>query len=84
MILDHSHGNNSIEESMIHPAKKDLYSKGAIKIGRRVLIGENDVVLPGVTICDGAVIGANAVVTHDIPAYSVAAGVPAKVIKTIE
>lgn len=40
--------------------------------------------MPGVTIGEGAVIGANAVVTKDIPAYTVAAGVPAKVIKTIK
>lgn len=53
-------------------------------IGNNVWIGRNVCIMPGVTIGDGAVIGANAVVTHDIPAYSVAAGVPAKVIKTIE
>jgi len=40
--------------------------------------------MPGVTIADGAIIAANSVVTHDIPAYSVAAGAPAKVIKHIE
>ena len=40
--------------------------------------------MPNVTIGEGAVIGANAVVTHDIPAYSVAVGIPAKVIKTVE
>ena len=34
--------------------------------------------MPGVTIGDGVVIGANSIVTHDIPAYSVAAGIPAK------
>jgi len=37
--------------------------------------------MPGVTIGDGAVIGANAVVTHDIPAYSIAVGIPAHIIK---
>ena len=37
--------------------------------------------MPGVSIGDGAVIGANAVVTRDIPSYCVAAGVPAKIIK---
>ena len=52
-------------------------------IGNNVWIGRNVCIMPGVTIGDGAVIGANAVVTHDIPAYSVAVGVPAKVIKMI-
>ena len=45
-------------------------------IGRRVMI------MPGVKIGEGCVIGAGAVVTKDIPPYSVAAGVPAKVVKT--
>lgn len=84
MIIDHAHGNNSLQESEIHPARRDLFSKGKIVIGDRVWIGENAVVLPGVSIGECSIIGANAVVTHDIPAYSVAAGVPAKVIKTIE
>ena len=42
------------------------------------------IVLPGVTIGDNSVIAAGAVVTKDVPAYSVAAGVPARVIKKIE
>lgn len=50
-------------------------------IGDNVFIGIGAKVLPGVKLGDGCVIGANAVVTHDIPPYCVAAGVPAKVIK---
>ena len=57
-------------------------SKGIINIGNNVWIADNVTLLSGVSIGDGAVIGAGAVVTKDIPAYSVAAGVPAKVIKT--
>ncbi|WP_028393017.1 2,3,4,5-tetrahydropyridine-2,6-dicarboxylate N-acetyltransferase [Bacillus cihuensis] len=49
-----------------------------------VLIGANAVVLEGVTIGQGSVVAAGAVVTQDIPSYSVAAGVPAKVIKVID
>lgn len=52
-----------------------------VKIGDDVWIGRGVVISKGVTIGDGAVIGANAVVTQNIPAYSVAVGVPAKVIK---
>jgi acetyltransferase-like isoleucine patch superfamily enzyme len=55
-----------------------------VVIGEGVWIGANVTVLPGVTIGDQAVIGAGAVVTKDIPANTVAVGVPAKVVKTIE
>jgi acetyltransferase-like isoleucine patch superfamily enzyme len=47
-------------------------------------LGQNVVVCPGVTIGRGAVIGANSVVTHDIPDFCVAAGAPARVLKSIE
>ncbi len=53
-------------------------------IGNDVWLGAGVRVLAGVTIGDGAVVGAGAVVTTDIPAYSVAVGVPAKVIRTRE
>lgn len=56
----------------------------AIRIGREVWIGRGVAVLAGVQIGDGAVIGANAVVTHDIPARSVAAGVPARVLRSLD
>ena len=46
-----------------------------------VWIGHGAVVMPGVTIGDGAVIGANAVVTRDVSAYEIVAGVPAKRIR---
>ncbi|MFJ8244153.1 2,3,4,5-tetrahydropyridine-2,6-dicarboxylate N-acetyltransferase [Peribacillus asahii] len=49
-----------------------------------VMIGANVVVLEGVTIGKGSVVGAGAVVTKDIPPYSVATGVPARVIKEID
>lgn len=52
-----------------------------VVIGDHVLIGYGAVVLKGVTIGDGAIIAAGSVVTHDIPANCMAAGVPAKVIK---
>lgn len=62
--------------------KKTLgYTKiGQVHIGNHVFIGANTTILPGVTIGDYAVIGAGSVVTRDIPARTVAAGVPAKVI----
>ena len=78
------HGDNSFEQLSIPPADRPLFIKGEVRIGNNVWIGRNVCIMPGVTIGDGAVIGANAVITHDIPPYSVAAGVPAKIIKKIE
>lgn len=53
----------------------------AIEVGRNVWIGRGVTILGGVSIGENAVIGANAVVTHNIPAGTVAVGVPARVIK---
>lgn len=52
-----------------------------VQIGENVWVGTRVLVLPGVTIGEGAVIGAGAVVTKDIPAYAVAGGNPARVLK---
>ena len=56
---------------------------GSVRIKRGAYIGVNAIVLPGVTIGEGAVIGAGAVVTKDVPPYGVAVGNPARVIKRI-
>ena len=56
--------------------------KDKCTIGNDVWIGANAVVLRNVAIGDGAVIGAGSVVTKDIPAYSIAVGSPAKVVKS--
>lgn len=65
-----------------------IYDRKSLKletvIGNNVFIGVNAVVLPGVHIGDFSIIGAGAVVTKDIPAGSVAAGNPARVIQPIE
>jgi acetyltransferase-like isoleucine patch superfamily enzyme len=63
------------------PIKDQGIAKSRVRIGRDVWIGTKVTVTRGVRIGDGAVIGANAVVTRDLPAYSVSAGVPAHVIK---
>ena len=52
-----------------------------VEIGNDVWIGANTIILPGVKISDGAVIGAGAVVTKDVPPYAIMGGVPAKVIR---
>ncbi len=50
-------------------------------IGNDIWIGRRAIIMPGVTVGDHAIIGANAIVTKDVPPYAVVAGVPAKVIK---
>lgn len=82
-ITDNFHGQGTYEELSIPPIHRQIYVKGPVEIGRNVWIGRNVCVMPGVTIGDGAIIGANSVVTHDVPAYSVVAGVPAKIIKSL-
>jgi acetyltransferase-like isoleucine patch superfamily enzyme len=54
---------------------------GAVVIEDDVDLGVNSVVLPGVTVGRGAIVGAGAVVTSDVPPYAVVAGVPAKVLR---
>lgn len=82
-ITDHTHGTVELEDLKLPPRHRKLYSKGPVIIGKCVAIGEGCVILPGVTIGDHAVIGANSVVTKDVPPYGVAAGNPARVIKQV-
>ncbi len=58
-------------------------SKGPTRIGDNVWLGANVVVTSGVTIGERCVIGANSVVTQDIPPFSIAGGVPAKVLRAV-
>ena len=80
-ILDNDHGKSSQEEMCVSPLKRCLYSKNPITIGDRVWIGDKVTILAGINIGEGAIIGSNAVVTKDVPPYSIAVGVPAKIIK---
>ena len=80
-------GHNVTLATLNHDERPDyrqnIYPK-PIKIGNNVWIGSNATILQGVTIGDGVIIGANAVVTRDVPENTVAAGVPAKIIRKIE
>jgi acetyltransferase-like isoleucine patch superfamily enzyme len=60
------------------------YKKDKIIIENGVMIGMNSTIMPGVTIGEGSIIGANSLVVCDIPPWTIAAGNPAKVIKNIE
>lgn len=69
----------------IHPATRntDFEYGQPVKIGDNVWLGGNVVICPGITIGSNTVIGAGSVVTHDIPAWSVAVGSPCRVIRKI-
>lgn len=60
---------------------EDTFSRGRIVVGHDVWIGRGAIVMAGVTIGNGAVIGAATVVTKDVPAYAVFAGNPGQVVK---
>jgi len=83
-ISDHSHGCYSED---VHsnptqaPNERKLFCKD-VEIGNKVWIGENACILSGVSIGESSIIGANSVVTRNIPPYSIAAGAPARVVKT--
>lgn len=86
-IRDHNHNLKSCTSYFIkHHVLggnygDDVVSKGPVVIKNDVWIGTQTVILSGVTIGNGAVIGANTVVDKDIPPYAIAVGSPAKVIK---
>lgn len=81
-ITDNFHGDaNNYTELNLPPIERRLSSKGPVIIGCNCWIGRNVCVMPGVTIGDGCIIGANSVVTKSLPAYSVVGGVPAKIIR---
>lgn len=78
-ILNESHEHNNLSIPMI---LQPTTGKSNPIIGNDVWIGRNAIILPGVNIGEGSIIGAAAVVTKDVPPYSIVGGVPAKVIKT--
>lgn len=63
---------------------RDIDLFGPITIGDNVHIGTNAIIMPNVTIGDNVIIGCGSIVTKDVPSNSVVAGVPAKVIESIE
>lgn len=80
-------GHNVVIATINHaldPAKNRKNEYHPVKIGSNVWIGSNATILPGVTIGEWAVIAAGAVVTKDVPPYTIAGGVPARTLKQID
>jgi acetyltransferase-like isoleucine patch superfamily enzyme len=77
-VTDHDHGFGNIEKSL---HEQPLTEGGFVTIGNDVFLGVKSSILKNVAIGERAVIAANAVVTKDVPAYSIVAGNPARIIK---
>lgn len=73
--------NHCYKKIEIPMREQGMSSIEKIIIEDDVWIGARVIILPGVRICEGSIIGAGAVVTKDVPPYSIVGGVPAKVIK---
>ena len=92
-IDDHAHVTGGCrllchQRNLMHYRKGDdaaklPYKLGEIHIGKGVMIGMESLIMPGVTIGDGAIVGAYSLVTKDIPDWTIATGRPAKVVKEI-
>lgn len=82
-ISDHSHGSPDYHDIDIPPSARKVFSKGSVTVEDGAWIGEGACILPGVRIGRHAIVGANAVVTHDVPPYTIVAGVPARVLRTL-
>lgn len=80
-IVDNSHGTTSWDDLHRRPWLRQVVSKGGIHIGKNVWIGDKATILPGITIGEGTVVAANAVVTKDVPPFCVVGGNPARVIR---
>lgn len=82
-VTDHFHGTITSDQLDKAPNKRILFSKGPVRIKRNAWIGEGVAIMPGVTIGENAIVGANSVVTKDVPDNTVVGGIPAKVIKML-
>lgn len=74
--------NHRADRTDIHMGAQGMTEKRKVTIGNDGWIGQRVMIMPGVTIGDGCIIAAGAVVTKGIPPYSIAGGVPARVLKS--
>jgi acetyltransferase-like isoleucine patch superfamily enzyme len=79
-----SDASHRLDDPKVPVTWQGFTSKGPTRVGDNVWCGAHVVVTSGVTIGERCVIGANSVVTTDIPPFSIAAGAPARVLKQIE
>ncbi len=79
-------GHNVVMATLDHdidPSKRDILHCAPIRIGNDVWIGASATITKGVTIGDGSIVAAGAVVNRDVPANTIVGGVPAKIIREI-
>ncbi len=79
-----SDSNHRFDDPVLPVPWQGFESRGPTRVGDNVWCGVNVVIASGVTVGERCVIGANSVVTSDIPSFSVALGAPAKVLRRIE
>lgn len=78
------HTHDWVSHIFLHSGRELINSSGRVTIGNNVAFGRHVMVLKGVTIGDNCFIGAGSIVTKDIPSNSIAVGVPAKVVMSLE
>jgi len=78
-VIVHSSNHNFDDMNKLIMHQGSSHKK--VTIGNNIWVGASSIILPGVTISDGAIIGAGAVVTKDVPSNVVVGGVPAKILK---
>jgi lipopolysaccharide O-acetyltransferase len=86
VITDHNHGQYSLQHTSpdIPPSLRPLDCDRSTTIGANAWLGDSVAVAPGASIGKGSIVGANSVVVGEIPPFSLAAGVPARVIKAFD
>lgn len=82
--LDWSERRNDVADWARHEKRWNHVAIAPVTLGNKCWIGFGASILKGVTVGDGAVVGANSVVTRDVPAFSVAVGSPARVVRQLQ
>lgn len=80
-IMGGNHNFSKVGLPMYEDDNKNFGDDPGVIIGSDVWVGANAIILPGVNIGHGSIIAAGAVVNRDVPAFSIVAGVPAKIVK---
>jgi acetyltransferase-like isoleucine patch superfamily enzyme len=78
-VSDHAHGRERPDVPYKYQPLTDI---SPVHIGKGCWIGQSAIIMPGVTVGDFAIVGANSVVNRDVPPRSIVAGAPAKIVKT--